>query len=99
MVNCEFFCADLNGDLSGQPWLQQVDKLLLDPSRAGAWELLSQLPLLAPRSLVYVSCNPANLARDSAKLVAQGYQLSKLALLDMFPQTHHMEAIALFTHK
>jgi 23S rRNA (uracil1939-C5)-methyltransferase len=99
MDNCEFFCADLNGDLSGQPWLQQVDKLLLDPSRAGAWELLSQLPLLAPRSLVYVSCNPANLARDSAKLVAQGYQLSKLALLDMFPQTHHMEAIALFTHK
>nr|WP_244859194.1 23S rRNA (uracil(1939)-C(5))-methyltransferase RlmD [Shewanella dokdonensis] len=99
LPNCQFFCADLNGELHGQPWLQAVDKLLLDPSRAGAWELLSQLPLLAPRALVYVSCNPANLARDSAKLVAHGYQLHKLALLDMFPQTHHIEAIALFTHK
>ncbi|QUN04838.1 23S rRNA (uracil(1939)-C(5))-methyltransferase RlmD [Shewanella yunxiaonensis] len=99
LSNAEFYCADLNGDLRGQPWLTQVDKLLLDPSRAGAWELLACLPKLQPASLVYVSCNPANLARDSVRLVEQGYQLDKLVLLDMFPQTHHIEAMALFSHK
>jgi 23S rRNA (uracil1939-C5)-methyltransferase len=46
--------------------------------------------------VVYVSCNPASLARDSSVLLGQGYELKRLGLIDMFPQTHHIEAMALF---
>jgi 23S rRNA (uracil1939-C5)-methyltransferase len=92
----QFFCADLSADLSAEPWLGKVDKLLLDPARAGAYETLSYLKNIAPERVVYVSCNPASLARDSVLLLAQGYRLERLSVLDMFPQTHHTEAMALF---
>ncbi|GAB1107119.1 23S rRNA (uracil(1939)-C(5))-methyltransferase RlmD [Shewanella algae] len=92
----QFFCADLSADLSTEPWLGKVDKLLLDPARAGAYETLSYLKNIAPERVVYVSCNPASLARDSVLLLEQGYRLERLCVLDMFPQTHHTEAMALF---
>ncbi|WP_119968479.1 23S rRNA (uracil(1939)-C(5))-methyltransferase RlmD [Shewanella japonica] len=94
--NIHFYHADLSADLSEASWLGQIDKLLLDPARAGAYESLQWLSKMKPAKVVYVSCNPASLARDSQVLIEQGYQLSKLTMLDMFPQTHHIEAMALF---
>ncbi|MCH1918374.1 23S rRNA (uracil(1939)-C(5))-methyltransferase RlmD [Shewanella sp. A3A] len=99
LANVEFFCSDLNEPLDKAPWFGKVDKLLLDPSRAGAFEALAYLAKLSPTQVVYVSCNPLSLARDSQQLLKQGYQLEKLSVLDMFPQTHHIEAMALFVRK
>ncbi|KFZ38244.1 23S rRNA methyltransferase [Shewanella mangrovi] len=94
--NAQFFCSDLNNALKREPWFGKVDKLLLDPSRAGAFDALAHLAKLSPERVVYVSCNPVSLARDSQQLFKQGYQLQRLTALDMFPQTHHIEAMALF---
>ncbi|PKH57400.1 23S rRNA (uracil(1939)-C(5))-methyltransferase RlmD [Shewanella sp. Choline-02u-19] len=91
-----FFHADLSADLSQEPWLGKVDKMLIDPARAGAYESMLSLKKLKPKALVYVSCNPASLARDSEVILKQGYALKKIALVDMFPQTHHLESMALF---
>ncbi|MCS6127784.1 23S rRNA (uracil(1939)-C(5))-methyltransferase RlmD [Shewanella baltica] len=91
-----FYHGDLSADLSLEPWMGKIDKLLLDPARAGAFESLQWLKKMKPRKVVYVSCNPASLARDSAVLLERGYRLQRLGLIDMFPQTHHIEAMALF---
>lgn len=94
-----FYHADLSADLSKEPWLGKVDKMLIDPARAGAYESMQSLKKLKPKALVYVSCNPASLARDSEVILSQGYQLKKIGLVDMFPQTHHLESMALFELK
>jgi len=96
--NAEFYAADLAKDLSGEPWMQQgFDKLLLDPPRAGAAEVLAQMPLKNIRRIVYVSCHPASLARDAGFLVKErGYKLKAAGVMDMFPHTAHVESIALF---
>ena len=91
-----FYHGDLSADLSKEKWMGRIDKLLLDPARAGAYESLQWLKKMKPKRVVYVSCNPASLARDSSVLLEQGYQLQKLTMIDMFPQTHHIEAMALF---
>jgi 23S rRNA (uracil1939-C5)-methyltransferase len=73
------------------------DKALLDPPREGAVELVKALPEGRPSRIVYVSCNPATLARDAAVLVHQrGFVLAAAGVANMFPQTAHVEAIALF---
>jgi 23S rRNA (uracil1939-C5)-methyltransferase len=74
------------------------DKLLIDPPRDGAIELVKSLPDTgAPHRIVYVSCSPATLARDAAVLVHQkGYRLSAAGVANMFPHTAHVESIALF---
>ena len=96
--NVQFHAADLAKDLSQQPWMAAgFDKLLLDPPRAGAAEVLAQLPLEGIRRIVYVSCHPASLARDAGFLVRErGYTLKAAGAMDMFPQTAHVESIALF---
>jgi 23S rRNA (uracil1939-C5)-methyltransferase len=96
--NVEFHAADLAKDLRGEPWMQAgFDKLLLDPPRAGAAEVLAQLPLEGIRRIVYVSCHPGSLARDAGFLVRErGYRLVAAGAMDMFPQTAHVESIALF---
>ncbi|KII79972.1 23S rRNA (uracil(1939)-C(5))-methyltransferase RlmD [Vibrio renipiscarius] len=98
--NALFYQANLEQDLSSQPWAsEKFDKILLDPARAGASGIVDQLARLGARRVVYVSCNPATLARDSQSLLKQGYQLEKLGMLDMFPHTAHLESMALFVKR
>ena len=96
--NAEFFAADLYADLSAEPWLRErYDKVLLDPPRSGAYEVLPLLARLGARRLVYVSCYPGTLARDAGELVKHhGYRLVAAGVMDMFPHTAHVESIALF---
>ncbi|BAN50191.1 23S rRNA (uracil(1939)-C(5))-methyltransferase RlmD [Metapseudomonas resinovorans] len=95
--NLHFHQADLSNPLANASWARQgFDAVLLDPPRDGAFEAVRQMTATGARRVVYVSCNPATLARDSAELVKQGYQLKKAGILDMFPQTAHVEAMALF---
>ena len=98
LANVEFHAADLAKDLSREPWMQAgVSKLLLDPPRAGAAEVLAQLPLKGIHRIVYVSCHPGSLARDAGFLVRErGFRLVSAGAMDMFPQTAHVESIALF---
>ncbi|MBI3140937.1 MAG: 23S rRNA (uracil(1939)-C(5))-methyltransferase RlmD [Rhodocyclales bacterium] len=77
--------------------LGRFDKLLVDPPREGAVALAKALGEEAPRRIVYVSCSPATLARDAAVLVHEkGYRLVGAGIANMFPQTSHVESIALF---
>ncbi|RBW47216.1 23S rRNA (uracil(1939)-C(5))-methyltransferase RlmD [Psychromonas sp. B3M02] len=97
--NVQFYQADLS-DLNAlkAEWAQEgFDKVLLDPARAGAAECMSYVINKQPSHIVYVSCDPVTLARDSEQLLSTGYKVSKLGLIDMFPQTAHMESMALFT--
>lgn len=97
--NAAFRCANLHleGAEKGLPE-KGYNKLLIDPPRSGA-ELIVEhyVPILKPELIVYVSCNPATLARDSAVLVHQhGYTLETAGAIDMFPHTAHVESIAVF---
>jgi 23S rRNA (uracil1939-C5)-methyltransferase len=96
--NAEFHVADLTQPLEGMAWAnRRYDKILLDPSRAGAEEVLAGVPQWGASRIVYVSCNPATLARDAGILVHRhGYRLIRAGVMDMFPQTAHVESIALF---
>ena len=96
--NVHFHAADLAKDLSGQPWLKAgFDKLLLDPARSGALEVLKQFPLKGLKRIVYVSCHPGSLARDAGYLVNEaGWTLRAAGVMDMFPHTAHVESIAVF---
>ncbi len=78
--------------------LGKFDRWLIDPPRDGAVELVKAIsPEIAPRRIVYVSCNPATLARDAAVLVqVHGYALKAAGVMNMFPQTSHVESIAVF---
>ncbi|MCK6413370.1 MAG: 23S rRNA (uracil(1939)-C(5))-methyltransferase RlmD [Azonexus sp.] len=77
--------------------LGRFDKMLIDPPREGAIELVKALDEKAPRRLVYVSCNAATLARDAAALVVlKGYRLKAAGIVNMFPHTAHVESLALF---
>ncbi len=76
------------------------DLVLLDPPRAGLdRRVVDALHSLAPPTLIYVSCDPATLARDAARLLRGGYLLKQVTPFDLFPQTYHIEAIALFTRR
>lgn len=97
LSNVEFYQANLEQELSQQPWAsQQFDKILLDPARAGASGVVDQVSALGATRVLYVSCNPATLARDSQSLLEQGYTLTRLGMMDMFPHTSHLESMALF---
>jgi 23S rRNA (uracil1939-C5)-methyltransferase len=77
--------------------LGHFDKMLIDPPREGALEMVKALAENGPRRIVYVSCNPATLARDAAILVQQkGYRLCGAGVVNMFPNTSHVESIVLF---
>lgn len=98
--NTRFYAADLFTDFNHDTWAQPVyNKLLLDPPRSGAIEICMRIGELMPAKIVYVSCNPATLARDAAELQCQGYELISAGIMDMFPHTGHVESMALFVLK
>ena len=101
ITNALFYKADLFEDVSGFEWFRgkNYNKALIDPSRTGAIEIVELLPKLNIERLVYVSCNPSTLARDTAKLISLGFSLESAGVMDMFPQTAHVESIALFVRK
>ena len=97
LQNVTFFHENLEEDVTKQQWAKNgFDKILLDPARAGAAGVMKHIIKLKPICIVYVSCNPATLARDSDALLNAGYQIQRLAMLDMFPHTGHLESMVLF---
>jgi 23S rRNA (uracil1939-C5)-methyltransferase len=108
ITNAEFIAADLLKltEHRLQQTCGKVDAVLLDPPRDGAKEIITRLAhlsskgeQLSPRRIVYVSCNPATLARDAKVLAEAGYQLDAAGVLDMFPHTAHVESMALFVRR
>jgi len=100
--NAEFFASNLMGeDFLAAPWaLRKYDRVLLDPPRAGAREVLPVMAKSGAHMVVYVSCHPASLARDAGVLVHEyGFTLESAGVMDMFPHTGHVESIALFTRR
>ncbi|KLT72922.1 23S rRNA methyltransferase [Neisseria arctica] len=101
LSNIKFYTEDLfktnAASLAGWGYF---DKILLDPPRSGAQAVVSALckPYL-PRRIVYVSCNPSTLARDAGILVAKGYRFEAAGVMNMFSQTAHIEAVALFEYE
>jgi tRNA/tmRNA/rRNA uracil-C5-methylase (TrmA/RlmC/RlmD family) len=85
-----------------EQWLSQINKadvVVIDPPRSGTGDLVNKLLIgLKPRKIIYVSCDPASLARDSAQLIGAGYKLGHIEGFDLFPNTQHIECVATFTH-
>jgi 23S rRNA (uracil1939-C5)-methyltransferase len=100
ILNTDYHVCNLMGDnLQHEPWLKKnrYDKILLDPPRAGAKEIIAHMGKLNAGRIVYVSCDPATLARDTYELVHEhGYHLVGAGVMDMFPHTSHVESIAVF---
>lgn len=111
ITNVKFIAANL-ADMTHTQWQRlaggkehEIAAILLDPPRDGAKEVVTTIKQwvatrqLSPKRIVYVSCNPATLARDAAILAEAGYQLDAAGVLDMFPHTSHVESMALFLLK
>jgi len=97
IANASFELANLFDEKQHGPWAKrQYARILLDPPRAGAREIIAQFPHLKARRIVYVSCHPATLARDARLLADQGWRLTQAGVLDMFPHTAHVESMAVF---
>ncbi len=96
--NVDFYAANLDDMAEVQKLAQNsFNKVLIDPPRSGALEIVKQIDSINPERIVYVSCNPVTLARDTDVLVNQkGYTLITAGVMDMFPHTAHVESIALF---
>ncbi len=98
LSNTEFYAFNLEEEIKDQPFAKQhYNKIILDPPRSGAQKLVEDMARLKPKEILYVSCNSATFVRDAAILVHQhGYKLAKLGVMDMFPQTAHIETMGLF---
>lgn len=94
--NCDFIHGRVENNL-GHWARKRPDLIVLDPPRTGCKTILGEVVSLKPNKIVYVSCEPTTLARDLHLLSERGYPLQKLALIDMFPQSYHMEVVALLT--
>ncbi len=95
--NSQFFQADLNSEDTSWPWFNNdINKIILDPARAGALQVVTKIIEFNVPTVLYISCDPATMSRDAKVLIDHGYKLEKLALMDMFAQTRHVETMALF---
>lgn len=101
LESIEFYAADVGKFLREHPEFSgHISSIILDPPRAGiAPKTLQKVIDLGARNIVYVSCNPSTQARDADSLRKAGYELEKLSLVDQFPHTGHIEAIAKFKKK
>jgi 23S rRNA (uracil1939-C5)-methyltransferase len=99
LTNAQFFTANLADEsIASARWAGKFDKVLLDPPRAGAKEVLPVVAKSGAGTVLYISCHPGSLARDAGILVHEhGYKLRSAGVMDMFPHTAHVESIALFT--
>ncbi len=90
--NCDFICGDMREKLSSIS--QKPDALIIDPPRAGMHkDVLAKVLELSPEKIVYVSCNPATMARDIGQMIPD-YEVVEIQPVDMFPHTYHIEAVA-----
>ncbi len=95
--NTDYFVADLTEIDNSRPWMKQTfDKILLDPPRSGAMEIAGIIKRFKASRIVYISCHPSSLVRDSQIICNNGYNLTRLGVMDMFPQTAHVESMAVF---
>ena len=98
--NVSAVAFDLTQPIAEQPFSQESwETLIVDPPRSGAKEVLEVLPLKNIARVLYVSCNPATLARDARILIDRGFSMTHLGIMDMFPQTAHVESMALFVKR
>ncbi len=101
ITNVQFYTTDLSKPVEDEVWFNKktYSSLLLDPPRSGAKEFIESIAKLDIKKIVYVSCNPATLARDISMLAKFDYKLISAGVLDMFPHTSHVESIALLQKK
>lgn len=100
ITNFTSVLANLTKPLQSQSWFEgDFNKIVLDPPRSGATEILPDLIAKRPTHIIYVSCDPATLARDAGELTHYGYRLANVGVIDMFAQTTHVESIAQFILK
>jgi len=91
-----FEARDLYADDFDVGQLPAADRVLLDPPRSGAEKICAQMDRIGPERVVYVSCNPETLARDAKLLEGIGYRMTAAGIIDMFPNTAHVESMAAF---
>lgn len=101
LSNAEFYKGDLSSDIRESYWYREsrqdgFDLVLLDPPRAGAEACARELADYGARAVLYISCNPAALVRDAKFLKDAGYGMTRFSVMDMFPNTAHVESMALF---
>ena len=93
LQGCSFLCGKVEHHLQ-QVAAHEFSSVLLNPSRQGcSTEVLAHVVRINPLSIVYVSCNPATLARDLKRLMQYGYCIAAIQPVDMFPQTYHIETV------
>lgn len=98
ITNIDFYAADVGKFLLEYPQFEgKIGTIVLDPPRAGiAPKTLRKVMRLLPQRIVYISCNPSTQARDAQALIEEGFVMRKISLVDQFPHTSHIEAVALF---
>ena len=96
LTNIEFMVSDLSDSRAMGKLKQKIDTLLLDPPRNGAAGVMPWILKRRPARVIYVSCHPSTMIRDAKNLLDGGYKLTAAGVMDMFPQTAHIEAVALF---
>jgi 23S rRNA (uracil1939-C5)-methyltransferase len=94
ITNCELMQGRVEDSL--KHWKREKpDFIVLDPPRTGCKTILNQVAKLKPKKIIYVSCEPTTFSRDLRLFSESGYQLQRIGLIDMFPQTYHMEVVGL----